>query len=221
MNESFTTLEKWSGIIGNFLIGSLFIVVPITLYLKDYFLFFITLITLFLFLIIKLISKKLYYQIPITFEVAIWIFIVLTLFVGDGLYIYWRYGWYDVVAHALAGGALGFVGFLMIYMSMLRHKLLLPAIYAAIFAFSFSVMLGVMWEFFEYFMDKYLGTQMVKGSGYDDIIWDLLGDTVGALVASIIGFLYLKGKKISLFSNSVHYFVKLNQVKLKSGGNDD
>ena len=227
MTREFTRLENWSGRVGNFLIGSLIVAIPFELYqiyqartdanpfsVENYFLLGITVITLLLFVAVRWISKRLYYQLPITFEVAILIFIYLTLYVGDGHLIYWRYGWYDVVAHGLAGVALGFVGFLMLYIAMIRQKVLLPAFYAGLFAFSFSVMIGVLWEFFETFMDAYFGTTMVKGSGYDDIIGDLLGDTVGALFASVIGYLYVKGKEVALFGTMMDYFIELNQAKL-------
>ena len=227
MTSEFTRLEKWSGRIGNFLIGSLIVAIPVEIYqiyragqdsnpltIENYFLLGITLVTLLLFVAVRWASKRLYYQLPITFEVAILIFIYLTLYVGDGHLVYWRYGWYDVVAHGLAGVALGFVGFLLIYIAMLRQKVLLPAFYAGLFAFSFSIMIGVMWEFFETFMDEFFGTTMVKGSGYDDIIWDLIGDTVGAGIASIVGYLYVKGKEVALFSTMMDYFLELNREKL-------
>ena len=220
MKPEFTRLERWSGRIGNLLIGSLLVAVPFEIYQSlrndDFFLLLITLLTLVLFIGTKWLTKRLYYELPITFEVLILLFIYLTLYVGDGHLVYWRWGWYDIVAHFLAGVALGFVGFLMIYIAMLRQKVFLPAFYAGLFAFSFSVMVGVLWEFFEIGMDTYFGTTMVKGSGYDDIIGDLLGDTAGALLASVVGYLYVKGKEVSLFSTMMDYFLELNREKLNA-----
>jgi hypothetical protein len=218
MSEDLQTLEKWSGYIGNFLIGSMIFAIPLEIWKlraeNNWFLLAITILTLLLFILTKWISTQLYYQIPITFQCGILIFIYLTLYIGDGHLFYWRWGWYDIVAHALAGTALGFVGFLMLYMVMLRKKVKLPAIYASLFVLSFSIMLGVVWEFFEYFMDKYAGTQMIKGSKYDDIIWDLLGDSAGAFLASIVSYFYLVGKKSFLFGNAVDYFAEINKSKL-------
>jgi hypothetical protein len=218
MTPELNSLEKWSGRLGNFMIGSLLIAIPLEIYrfkdAENWFLLPITILTLLLFIFTKWITTRLYYEIPITFQVGIFIFIYLTLYIGDGHGIYWKWGWYDIVAHALSGTALGFTGFLMLYMVMLREKVKLPPIYASLFVFSFSIMFGVLWEFFEYFMDKYAGTKMVKGSGVDDIIWDLLGDTFGALIAGIVSYSYLVGKKSFIFGKAVDYFTSINKSKL-------
>lgn len=215
MSEEPSTLERWSNRIGNFLIGSMVVAVPITVWYEDWFLLFITVITLLLFLLTKWLSQSLYYKLPITFEVAILIFIFLTMFVGDGLKVYWTYPWWDLLTHTLAGVALGFLGFLMLYMITLRDKISIPPLYVALFSLSFSVLLGVGWEFFEYFMDTVFGTTMTKGAGYEDIVWDLISDFVGALIASIFGYLYLKGKEVFVFNEAVDQFVEVNEHVLK------
>jgi hypothetical protein len=52
--------------------------------------------------------------------------------------------------------------------------------------------IGALWEIFEFLMDSLFGLNMQK-SGLIDTMWDLIVDALGALVISILGYLYLKG----------------------------
>jgi uncharacterized membrane protein YjdF len=73
----------------------------------------------------------------------------------------------------------------------------------ALFAFTFSVTMGVMWEVLEFFLDVLTGSAHQKwdlpettmligkpyqGSGLRDTMSDLIVDSIGALVTSIITY---------------------------------
>ena len=131
-------------------------------------------------------------RIPPEFESLAVLFICLTLFCGEVLDFYNRYWWWDTVLHAGSGFLLGIVGFLLVYILNERDSLDLdlgPG-FIALFAFQFSITLGVIWEIFEFAMDSLFGLNMQK-SGLVDTMWDLIVDCIGAGVISIMGYFYL------------------------------
>ena len=75
--------------------------------------------------------------------------------------------------------------------------------------------LGTLWEIFEFSMDAAWGINMQK-SGLVDTMWDLIVDGIGALFASIVGFVYLKGGKTHLFEKLLMSFVKKNPKFFKN-----
>ena len=82
----------------------------------------------------------------------------------------------------------------------------LSPFFVSLFAFSFSMMLGGLWEIYEFAFDGILklnmqkfmledGTQLVGRAALSDTMKDIIVDGCGALLASILGFLSLKQKK--------------------------
>ena len=72
----------------------------------------------------------------------------------------------------------------------------------ALFSFSFAIAIGVVWEIFEFFMDISFGLNMQK-SGLIDTMGDLIVDSLGALLASGIGYFYLRIKHTLVFKDVV------------------
>ncbi len=104
--------------------------------------------------------------------------------------MYDRFHWYDAFLHFLSALVLGIVGFLIIYVFYSVNKLKLPLLIVVIFSFSFTVTIGVMWEIVEYFIDMTLETNM-QVSSLDDTMIDLMVNSLGGLIASVIGYLYV------------------------------
>jgi uncharacterized membrane protein YjdF len=88
--------------------------------------------------------------------------------------------------------------------------------FVAFFAFLFAVAIGALWEIFEFAMDALFGMNMQKPmlgdpSGLTDTMWDLIVDTLGALVISILGYRYVRiGKNESFLERWIQDFVKGN-----------
>src|SRR5690606_28694535 len=70
--------------------------------------------------------------------------------------------------------------------------------FVALFAFTFSLSLGALWEIFEFGMDQIFGLNMQK-SGLVDTMWDLIVDTLGAATISIMGYFHLKTVHVDSF----------------------
>lgn len=138
--------------------------------------------------------------IPPEFELLAILFIFASLFLGEVRGYYTRFWWWDALLHASSGFLLGIVGFLLVY--ALNQKELgnlgLRPSFVALFAFTFSLSLGALWEIFEFGMDQIFGLNMQK-SGLVDTMWDLIVDTLGAATISIMGYFHLKTVHVDSF----------------------
>jgi uncharacterized membrane protein YjdF len=103
--------------------------------------------------------------------------------------------------------ALGALGFSVVSFLTKADKISLSPAFVAMFAFCFAVTLGVVWEIYEFAMDYYLGTNMqrfvqietgemfIGQAALTDTMKDLIVDSIGAFVVSLIGYLSLKRDK--------------------------
>ncbi len=141
---------------------------------------------------------------PVPLEVQFFftLFIFATLFLGEVHDFYNRIWWWDLALHLAAGFLLGLLGFLVVYLLNEADgiDLLMRPSFIALFAFLFAVSLGALWEIFEFAMDQTFGTMMQKPmfddpSGLTDTMWDLIVDTVGAMAAVLVGWIYIRRSK--------------------------
>ncbi|MFO7494386.1 MAG: hypothetical protein R6X05_01980 [Desulfobacterales bacterium] len=169
-------------------------------------------------LIPLIMKKKFSLYIPQEFELLAITFIFASLFLGEVHEYYTRFWWWDIALHTGSGLLLGILGFLLVYILNESDEIDLhmnPG-FVAFFAFLFAVGIGVLWEIFEFSMDSFFGTNMQKEmlgdpSGLTDTMWDLIVDTLGALVISALGYGYLKsGKKESFLERWIDKFIQNN-----------
>lgn len=156
---------------------------------------FISTLTLLLLLLPTLFRRKYNVTIPLEIEILITIFIFGTLFMGEILNYYEKIPNWDIYLHTLSGFLLGLLGFVIVY-SIVKNSTEnnLSPFFVALFTFSFAVMIGVLWEIFEFFMDMFFGLNMQK-SGLVDTMVDLIVDSIGALVVAIGSYFYIKKVK--------------------------
>ena len=157
----------------------------------------------------RLLSRRLRIYIPPDLEMLAVVFAFGTLFLGEVHGYYVRFPWWDVVLHLQSGLQLSVLGFLLVY--VLNHDqvagLGLKPAFVAIFAFTFSVALGALWEIFEFAMDQIFGLNMQK-SGLVDTMWDLIVDTLGAAVVALVGYDRLKTLEVnSLLEQTLNKFL--------------
>jgi uncharacterized membrane protein len=139
-------------------------------------------------------------HVPYEFESLAIIFICLALFFGEVLDFYNRYWWWDLFLHAWSGFLLGITGFVLVYVLNENQNInfdLSPG-FIALFACLFGIGMGTVWEIFEYVMDQSFGLNMQK-SGLDDTMWDLILDTLGAMVIAVLGYRYLQTHETDSF----------------------
>ena len=145
------------------------------------------------------VERRFRVHIPPQFQLMGIGFVFASLFLGEVRGYYTRFWWWDIVLHTSSGFLLGIVGFLLVHVLNEIEKIgmhLKPG-FVSLFAFLFAVGLGALWEIFEFTMDTFFGTNMQKPmlhdpSGLLDTMVDLIVDTLGALVISLLGYYHLK-----------------------------
>lgn len=222
------------------------------IFLHNYESFFLSVLTLLLLYIPSWLQVKLRIEIPIGLEISILCFIFAAEILGEINAFYIVIPGWDTILHTLNGFLCAAVGFSLVLLLNDNEKLTfdLSPFFLALVAFCFSMTVGVMWEFFEFGVDRLLnfdmqkdtivnmvssvmldpakanhsiavreiadvilvhgdGTQQALGlGGYLDIglydtMKDLFVNFIGAVVFSVIGFVYARGRGkrsvISLF----------------------
>jgi uncharacterized membrane protein len=172
---------------------------------------FLASLILFLTFLPSLIERNYKVTIPTEFALVVVLFVYTSLFLGEIHAYYTKFWWWDIILHGGAGLLFGFVGFLIMYTLnyKLKLKLKMAPGYVALFAFTFALASGVIWEIFEFGVDSLLGYNMQK-SGLVDTMWDLIVDTVGAAVVALLGYLYLKKWHFPIFTGFIERFVEKN-----------
>jgi len=153
-------------------------------------------------------------KLPLDFEIAIIFFLFATMILGEIGNFYERFWWWDVLLHFSSAIAFGCAGFIILFYLNRTNKISSKPIWIALFAFSFAVSIGAVWEIFEFTMDQVFGMSMQK-SGIVDTMWDLIVDVLGALIASLAGLAYMKGDQKSYISSMIATFIRENpKIKL-------
>ena len=131
---------------------------------RDYESLLICLLVLFLFLMPSFLERKLKIELPSTLEKIILLFVFAAQILGELGAYYIRYPWWDTMLHTLNGFLCAAVGFAMVDILNENEKIKfeLSPFFMALTAFSFSMTVGVLWEFFEFFMDKVFLLDMQK-----------------------------------------------------------
>ena len=125
---------------------------------------FLCILTLILFLVPSFIERKIQIDLPDTLEVIILLFIFAAEILGEIRAYYISIPYWDTMLHTLNGFLAAAVGFSMVILLNDNEKLTfeLSPFFLALLAFCFSMTIGVLWEFFEFFMDTFLHTDMQK-----------------------------------------------------------
>ena len=125
---------------------------------------FLCLLTLILFVLPTIFERQLMIDLPDTLEVIILLFIFSAEILGEIQSFYTTFLGWDTVLHTLNGFLCAAIGFSLVDMFNRneRFSLDLSPVFMAIVAFCFSMTIGVMWEFFECFMDATFGFDMQK-----------------------------------------------------------
>ncbi|AGA69144.1 hypothetical protein Desdi_1655 [Desulfitobacterium dichloroeliminans LMG P-21439] len=145
------------------------------------------LLTIFFMSIPFLLERKYKLVIPQGFLTVLILFFYASMFLGTANHFYIWFWWWDKMLHGSSGFIFAHMGFLlMIYLCPnLKEDTQHSRILAALFAFSFSVAAGGVWEIYEYTMDSIFGT-FYQGVEIDDTMLDIILDALGSLVFAFV-----------------------------------
>jgi hypothetical protein len=170
----------------------------------------VALATFALSLVPVLLAERLQIILPLPLLVGTSLFIFASIFLGEAFDFYERVWWWDLALHGTSAIGLGLVGFLFVFMLFEGDRFAAPPLALGLISFCFAVTIGSIWEIFEYLADLTLGLNMQK-SGVNDVMTDIIINTVGAAVAGVSGYLYLKGSKAGILRHLIDDFIRLNR----------
>ncbi len=156
----------------------------------------------------SLLAKKFKFEIPTVLYILYIVFLYCAIFLGEVRSFYYRVPNWDTILHAMSSVMTGFFGLMVVYILNRSEKLVLnmSPFFVTLFAFSFSVTIGTLWEIYEFAFDGLLGLNMqrihtetgeylIGRAALSDTMKDIIVDTLGALVASVIGYFSIKHEK--------------------------
>ena len=128
---------------------------------------------------------------PVT-KMIMMLFAFSGLFLGSTNGFYDNYFWWDSVLHTLSGPACGILIYSIIFgKSGLTHGMSLLLVFCFIMTF------GTIWEIVEFTLDNTLGMHMQRASLLDTMT-DILFNTLGATVFTLLVHIRLKGRLLLL-----------------------
>ena len=164
-----------------------------------------------------LLRRKCGFLFPDSMYVLYLVFLYCAIFLGEVKSYYAHVPLWDDVLHGFSGVMVSLFAFMLIAVMNRSNKgYHAPPLFAAFFAFSFSVTVGALWEIYEFTLDLFLGLNMQKyrlnngeplvgREALFDTMKDIVIDVAGAFVATLIGYLSLKAKK-----GWIHGYAKKN-----------
>ena len=128
---------------------------------REYQSVFLCSLSLVLMIMPSIVSRRLKIVLPDTLEIVILLFIFAAEILGELNSFYVRVPHWDTMLHTINGFLCAAIGFALVDRND-RFTFQLSPLYLAIVSFCFSMTVGVLWEFFEFSGDYFLGMDMQK-----------------------------------------------------------
>ena len=143
---------------------SVVVVLARALWVRNFEQAFICALSLGLFAMPNLIERTIRIDFPPLLEAIIYCFIYAAEILGEINSFYTKIPLWDTILHTITGFLVAAMGFALVdlFNRSERFTFRLSPAFLAIVAFCFSMTVGVLWEFFEFGMDYYFGTDMQK-----------------------------------------------------------
>ena len=125
---------------------------------------FFCLLTLILLVLPSLFQLTFRVEMPTTLEIILLLFIFAAEILGEIGDFYYAFPYWDTVLHTLNGFICAGIGLSLADLLNKNEKMKfeLSPVFTALVGFCFSMTIGVLWEFFEYFMDMTFNMNMLK-----------------------------------------------------------
>lgn len=169
---------------------------------KQYESAFICVLVLVLFALPAFVQKNFGIQLPSTLEILILLFIFAAEILGELQSYYIHFPYWDTILHTTNGFVCAAFGFSLvdILCRNKQEKFRLSPLFMAVVAFCFSMTVGVLWEFFEYGMDRFTHTDMQKDTVIHSISTVELDETRSNKAVTIDGItsVVINGQELGL-----------------------
>ncbi|MFQ8847690.1 MAG: hypothetical protein ACLR84_09610, partial [Clostridia bacterium] len=151
---------------------------------------FLCLLTLILLTVPSLMQVALKIELPTVLEITLLAFIFAAEILGELCNFYTIFPYWDTVLHTLNGFLMAAIGLSLVQLLNSSDRILfqLSPIFTSIVSFCFSMTIGVLWEFFEFSMDRFFELDMQKDTVVHKISSVLLnpaGENVPIVIKNI------------------------------------
>lgn len=153
----------------------------------------------------SILERRMHFALPGMLYALYIIFLYCAITLGEIRSFYYLFPHWDIVLHFMSSVMTGLFGMMVItILNKNEHvSMNLSPVFMAVFAFTFSVTIGSLWEIFEYMADGLMGANMQKFVTVDgtvlaghaaltDTMKDLCVDALGAAIASVAGYLSVR-----------------------------
>lgn len=163
---------------------------------------FLCALVLVLFLVPSFLQVELKIELPTVLEIIILLFIFAAEILGEIQEYYIKFPNWDTILHTLNGFLMAAIGFSLVDILNRdeRIKFELSPVFMSIVAFCFSMTVGVLWEFFEFAMDRIVGFDMQKDTiihSFSSVMFDPTGGNK-AIMLSNINDVIVNGQSLGL-----------------------
>lgn len=150
---------------------------------------FLCILTLILLIVPSMIQVQFKIELPTTLEIIILLFIFSAEILGEIQSFYIKIAAWDTILHTVNGFLAAAIGFSLIDILNKNERLQfkLSPLFMALVAFCFSMTIGVLWEFFEFGMDQFMGLDMQKDTVLQSITTVMLDPTKSNVPITING----------------------------------
>ena len=150
---------------------------------------FLCVLTLILLVVPSLVQLKLKVELPTVLEIILLLFIFAAEILGEIHAFYIRIESWDTILHTMNGFLMAAIGFALVDILNRQEKMTfrLSPVFMAVVAFCFSMTIGVLWEFFEFFMDYFFMLDMQKDTIVNAVSSVMLDPTGGNTPTKIMG----------------------------------
>lgn len=160
---------------------------------------FVCVLTLLLFIVPSLVQLTFKVELPIFLEILILVFIYAAEILGEIDNYYFSIPYWDTILHTINGFVCAAIGFSLVGLLNKNEKIkfFVSPVFFAIVSFTFSMTIGVMWEFFEYSMDRFFGMDTQKDTLIQEIHSAGVDDQLPSFSIDKIQEVTINGKVIS------------------------
>lgn len=150
-------------------------------------------------------SRKFKIVVPNTIVMLYYVFLYCAIYLGEVRGFYAALPFWDDILHAFSGAMLGLLGIILVDLLNKNKNVCvkLSPFFISVFAFSFALSLGTIWEIYEFSLDALLGLNMQKHTvagtallgraALFDTMKDIIIDAVSAFIVAVI--CYFANKK--------------------------
>jgi len=119
----------------------------------------------------------------------VWLTLAVTLHAAGSLGLYRQFEWYDNIAHTVSAMVIAGIGYASFRALELHSEDIdVPPEFRFVFILVFVLATGVFWEVLEFALGD-----LVTVYGVDDIVTDMVFNTVGAVIVAVWGTGYVTG----------------------------